>query len=66
MQLGVFIANRHLDLRQTLFVEYLVLRDHPTAWRVGAHIHKLNQAAFATACCNPSLQADHSDCHRAE
>src|SRR5215467_558819 len=28
MQLGVIIANRHLDLRQTLFVEYLVLRDH--------------------------------------
>src|SRR5262245_6129080 len=28
MQLGVVIANRHLDLRQTLFVEYHVLRDH--------------------------------------
>src|SRR4029453_16269182 len=28
MLLGVIIANRHLDLRQTLFVEYLVLRDH--------------------------------------
>src|SRR5262245_53743629 len=28
MQLGVIFANRHLDLRQTLFVEYLVLRDH--------------------------------------
>src|SRR5262249_12965548 len=28
MQLGVTIANRHLDLRQTLFVEYQVLRDH--------------------------------------
>src|SRR6202521_2456733 len=27
-QPGVVIANRHLDLRQTLFVEYLVLRDH--------------------------------------
>src|SRR5205823_1424982 len=27
-QPGVFIANRHLDLRQTLLVEYLVLRDH--------------------------------------
>src|SRR5262249_2695452 len=28
MQLGVIIANRHLDLRQTLFVEDFVLRDH--------------------------------------
>src|SRR5262245_48226040 len=28
MHLGVIIANRHLDLRQTLFVEYRVLRDH--------------------------------------
>src|SRR5260370_26676722 len=27
-QPGVVIANRHLDLRQTLFVEYFVLRDH--------------------------------------
>src|SRR5260370_26306694 len=27
-QPGIVIANRHLDLRQTLFVEYLVLRDH--------------------------------------
>src|SRR5438874_54844 len=27
-QPGVVIADRHLDLRQTLFVEYLVLRDH--------------------------------------
>src|SRR5438445_6443111 len=27
-QPGVTIANRHLDLRQTLFVEYCVLRDH--------------------------------------
>src|SRR6185503_4707452 len=27
-QLGVVIANRHLDLRQTLLVEDLVLRDH--------------------------------------
>src|SRR5215469_16181832 len=27
-QPGVIIANRHLDLRQTLFVEYFVLRDH--------------------------------------
>src|SRR5712691_13068866 len=27
-QPAVFITNRHLDLRQTLFVEYLVLRDH--------------------------------------
>src|SRR5260370_20559899 len=27
-QPGVIIANRHLDLRQTLFVEYCVLRDH--------------------------------------
>ena len=28
MQLGVTIANRHLDLRQTLLVEDFVLRDH--------------------------------------
>src|SRR2546421_535786 len=28
MQLGVIIANRHLDLRQTLLVEDFVLRDH--------------------------------------
>src|SRR5712672_4162950 len=28
MQLGVVIANRHLDLWQTLFVEDFVLRDH--------------------------------------
>src|SRR5712672_2261828 len=28
MQLGVVIANRHLDLWQALFVEYFVLRDH--------------------------------------
>ena len=28
MQLGVIIADRHPDLRQTLFVEYSVLRDH--------------------------------------
>src|SRR5262245_22074488 len=28
MQLGVIIANRHLDLRQTLLVEDCVLRDH--------------------------------------
>src|SRR5438874_5242953 len=27
-QPGVVVADRHLDLRQTLFVEYLVLRDH--------------------------------------
>src|SRR6478672_1154100 len=27
-QPGVTFANRHLDLRQTLFVEYRVLRDH--------------------------------------
>jgi hypothetical protein len=27
-QPGVVIANRHLDFRQTLFVEYFVLRDH--------------------------------------
>src|SRR5215471_7817667 len=28
VRLAVFVANRHLDLRQALFVEYLVLRDH--------------------------------------
>src|SRR6185436_20312821 len=28
MRLAELIANRHLDLRQTLFVEYQVLRDH--------------------------------------
>src|SRR2546429_5152464 len=28
MRLAVLIANRHLDLRQTLFVEYLIFRNH--------------------------------------
>src|SRR6266853_829225 len=28
MRLAELIANRHLDLRQTLFVEHQVLRDH--------------------------------------